>query len=249
MTEPGHDRGVSEVVGYVLVFSVVLSSIVLVSVPGVSGLENVRKAEQASNADSAFDVLHNNMAELYAEGAPSRATEMDLADSDLVVAENVTVRVHLYDGSSWDNDTTYGVRPVVQRLGEERTLVYEAGAVFQTSRQSGVVFRDPPVLSRDESVHITIPATHAAATGSLGGGTVLVRGEVTDRDVPVSDTDGTYDTVVYNVTSPRADLWHDHLEAEGFDCSDPADGTTECQRDSFSRLYVSVQEIELSLVR
>jgi hypothetical protein len=248
MVESSTDRGVSEVLGYVLVFSLVLTAIVLVSVPGVSGLENVRRAEQADNADTAFDVLHDNMAELHSEGAPSRATEMELADSQLFVGESVTVRIHLYDGT-WDNDTTYRVRPLIQRLDGERRLVYEAGAVFRTTRQSGVLFREPPVLSRDGSVHITVPATRATAGNSLGGGTALVRGEVTDRDVPVSDTDDTYTTVVYNVTSPRADLWHDHLETEGFDCSDPADGTTECQRDSFSRLYVSVQEIELSLVR
>ena len=244
------DRAVSEVIGYVLVFSLVVTSIVIVSGPGFSVLEEARSAEQNRNAETAFDVLHANMAELYTGHAPSRATEMDIGDSDLVVGENVTVRIHLDEGGgSWDNDTSYRIRSVVQRLDDERRLVYEAGAVLRTNREAGIVVSDPPVLSNDESVHITIPATQSASTFSVRGGTVLVRGAVQERDVVVSDTDDTYQTVILNVTSPRADLWHDHLEEGGFDCSGPTNDTTECQRDSFSRLYVTAHEIDLSLVR
>lgn len=244
------DRAVSEVIGYVLVFGLVLTSIGLVSGLGIGVLEDVRSAEQNRNAETAFDVLHDNMAQLHTEHAPSRATEMDIGDSQLRTGDNVTVRVHLQlTGGSWDNDTSYTVRPVVQRLDEERNLVYEAGAVFRTNRDGGLVVSDPPVLSSADNVHITIPATRSTGTVSVSGGTVLVRGAVTDRDVVVSDTDGAYQTVVLNVTSPRADRWHDHLEEEGFDCSGPTGGVTECQRDSFSRLYVTAHEIDLSLVR
>lgn len=243
------DRGVSEAIGYVLVFGLVLTSVGLVSSLGVGVLEDVRSAEEARNAETAFDILHGNMAQLHTEHAPSRATEMDIGDTQLRTGDNVTVRVHLYDGISWDNDTSYRVRPVIQELDEERRLVYEAGAVLRTNREAGIVVSDPPVLSSDDSVHITIPATQSTGTVSVSGGTVLVRGVVTEREVLVSDTDGTYQTVVLNVTSPRADLWHDYLEEEGFDCSDPSGDVTECRRDSFSRLYVTVHEIDLSLVR
>lgn len=243
------DRGVSEVIGYVLVFGLVLTSIGLVSSLGIGVLEDVRSAEQSRNAETAFDVLHANMAQLHAEHAPSRATEMDIGDTQLRTGDNVTVRIHLDDGSSWDNDTSYDVRPVVQRLDKERKIVYEAGAVLRTNRESGIVVSDPPILSSDDNVHITIPATQSDGTTSVGGGTVLVRGVVTEREVLVSDTDGTYQTVVLNVTSPRANLWHDHLEEKGFDCSDPSGDVTECKRDTFSRLYVTVHEIDLSLVR
>lgn len=246
---PDSDRGVSEVLGYVLVFTLILSSIVTVSVLGISGLEDARGAEQSQNAEKGFDVLHASMAELYTENAPSRATELTLGEQKLYLGDEVTVRVKLFNGSDWNNDTTYQVRPVVQTLETDENLVYEAGAVFRTGTQGGVVFRQPPVFSRDGSVHLTVAAFQSDSTRSLGGSTILVRGQVDEREVLVWDVDGTYETVAFNVTSSRADLWHDHLETEGFSCSDPSDDTTECTRSSFDRLSVTVHEIEVSLLR
>jgi hypothetical protein len=250
MVEPrGSDRGVSEVLSYVFVFSLILFSVGVVSVTGFASLDTVRTAEQVENAEKAFDVLHSNMVELYDEGAPSRATELELGSTELYYGEYVTVDVNLRAGATWENDTSYQIRPIVQRLGDERFVYYESGAVLRENRQSGVVTNDPPILSRGNSVYVTLPVLQAPNVRSVGGSTALVRAEVTDREVVARDTTGTYDEIELNITSPRASVWHDHLEERGFDCTDPAGQNTKCRQDSFERLIVTAHEIDLSLVR
>ncbi len=248
MPDASPDRGISEVLSYAFVFGLVLSSIVVVSTLGVAGLQDARSAEQAQNAEKAFDVLDANMAELYYEESPSRATEMELGESELLTGDYVTVDIARERTGGWDNDT-YQIRPLVQRLDDERRMIYEAGAVFRTNRQSGLTVHDPPVVSSDRNVHVTVPVVDSPSVQSVGSGTALVRAEVTGREVLVSDTDGTYDRLVVTVTSPRATQWGEALEEKGFSCSTTGSDTVECERGSFDRLYVTVHEIELTLVR
>ena len=68
------DRGVSEVLGYALVFSLVIVTVSIISVSGLSGYQNAQSFERQSNAEKAYDVMHNNIEDIYYKGAPSRAT-------------------------------------------------------------------------------------------------------------------------------------------------------------------------------
>jgi len=58
---PFDRRAVSDVVGYVLVFSLVSLTVGVVSVAGVGALQDARDVEQANNAERAFDVLGDNV--------------------------------------------------------------------------------------------------------------------------------------------------------------------------------------------
>jgi len=249
---PNDERGASEVLGYVFVFTLVVGSIGVVTVGGSSTLADVSTAEQVQNSQQAFDILHDNMAELYTENAPSRATEISLGDSELFYGENVTVNVTVVDSGGNSNSVVYEVRPVVKRLGNDREIVYEAGGTFRTTRQSGVVVRDPPFTFRSNSVHITIPALRADAVRSLSGSSVLVRGRVTDRTLEARETGGV-DKVVVNVTSPRYEEWetflNDQPNIDACSVDDPAN-RVECTSDSSApdTVYVMVHEIELSLI-
>lgn len=243
----GSDRGVSEVFSYVFVFSLILFSVGVVSVAGFGALENVRTTEQAKNAENAFDVLHSNMAELYNGGAPSRATEIDLGDTELFYGEPITVNVTINS----QTPVKYETRPIVQRLEGQRRLVYEGGTVFRTSRQSGIVIHDPPQLYQPDQVHITVPALQSETVESVGGSTILVRGKVTDREVMSSRSDDGSDEITINVTSPRYELWEKSLRNQhGLTCTTvDSENRVSCTRDNLDRAYITVYEIDISLVQ
>ena len=74
--EPAADgRGVSEVISFVLVFSLIAATVALVYVSGIGGLESTRSSQRVTNAERAFDVLHDNIANIHRRCTPSRATE------------------------------------------------------------------------------------------------------------------------------------------------------------------------------
>lgn len=247
---PPASRGVAEVMSYIFVFALIAISITIVSVTGVGSLNDARVAEQAGNAATAFDILHNNMADLYTENAPSRATEISLGESEVFFGEAVTVNVTVVEGGD-TTVTEHETRPIVQRLERGNQVVYEAGAVFRTEREGGITLRTPPFTIRSGTVHVAIPALQSDANRSLGGKASLVRGEVTNTAVTARDTEGNVDEIIVTVTSPRYERWESYLsEQPGFDCDvDHATNRVTCTRDTgLDRVYVVVHEGSLSLI-
>ena len=87
-------RAVSEIIGFVLVFSLILGTITIVYVGGLSGLDDARNAERVNNAERAFDVMANNFQQMGRGDAPNRATEIKLADAQLTTTPNRAVNVN-----------------------------------------------------------------------------------------------------------------------------------------------------------
>jgi hypothetical protein len=242
------DRGVSEVLGYVGVFALVLTSIAFVTVAGVGSLEDVRDAEQASNAERAFDVVADNMESVYARNSPSRATEIDLGDSELFFGSQVSIEIEV-----GPERFEHRLRPVVLRPSDETELVYEGGAVFRTDGDSGTMLDKPPFLFSADRVHAPIVKTTSQSVEAAGATTVLLRGQSVQRDILLSETGGAFagDDLNVTVSSPRYEVWERYFEEETAlsGCTtDDSTETVECSMTSPDVVYVTLQEIEMSIV-
>jgi hypothetical protein len=89
------DRGVSEVIGFVLVFSLITMTIAIVSVTGIGGLQDAQQAEQVNNVERAFDVLDDNFDEIQRQQAPNRTTELKLVDGSIGLGEEIEITVRI----------------------------------------------------------------------------------------------------------------------------------------------------------
>lgn len=217
------DRGVSEVIGFVLVFALILGTVIFVSTSGLSGLEAVRSAEQVDNAERAFDVVAENIAEIYRHGAPSRTTEIDLASASLSLGSPINVNVSNGSRVLSDQDIT----PIVYGEGGDEHIVYVGGAVFRTRDGSGVVLRDPPIRVTDQGMALTVVGTRSRTEDSVAGGTVRLRAERSNARLKAFDTTGAHGTLWVNVTSPRWELWEQALDEPRVDCLSGADTPTD----------------------
>jgi hypothetical protein len=244
----GDERSASEVLGYVVVFALVITSIGFIVVSGVESLENVRDAEQASNAERAFDVVADNMAAIYERNSPSRATEIDLAESELFYGNNVSIAITVDDGTATTFE--FELQPVELRITDDTSLVYEGGAVFREQDEGGVMLREPPLLFTESRVHTPIIQTTTANFRSVGRTTVLLRGQSENRSVLVSDTDGTYNEVTIEVVSPRYELWQQYFEENSaLSCSvTDSTNTVECSVTDPEIVYVNLQRIGVSII-
>lgn len=245
------DRAVSEVLSYVLVFSLVASSVAVVSVVGIDGLQNARDAEQLDNAERAFDVLADNVADLHQRGAPSRATEVSLSRAQLSTGEHVVLNVSVTEQGDSDPTPVLNrtIRPIVYTGNQDRRLVYEAGAVFRENRDNGLLVRPPPLLVDDERVLLTVVSMRSDGRQSLGGSTVLVRTDHRGASVKHADASSTVENVTVRVASPRAGLWASYFEDSGFDCNTPGSAVT-CWRDpsgTFDRVYVVDHDVKVEI--
>jgi len=248
------ERAVSDLVGFVLVFALVVSTVGIVSVAGLDTLQSARDAERINNAERAFEILRSNTADIYQRGAPSRATEVSLDDASLALGDQIWFNVSdpgTGGGPSFHNASV--VRPIVYDSGDTR-LVYVMGAVFREQRDGGVVVQPwSPVIGQDRTVIPQVKTTSATQTGqSVKSSTVLIRASANRRRVRLSETGGAYDDVWINVSStPRADLWARMLgDHPQIDCPTVRDTSVECSMtDTPQRLFVTETWIAVSLKR
>lgn len=246
------ERSVSEVVGYILVFALVVTSVSIVTVSGVGTLEDARDSERGNNAERAFGIVADNMADVYERNSPSRSTELDLGEMELFYAQPVRVSVSVDDGSTVETHE-YLVRPVEMRVSDRTSLVYEGGAVIREQRTGGVLLREPPFLLDDSRAQVPIIQTTAVGEEGATGTTVLLRGKSTDRELLVGDSDG-FESVSIEITSPRYEIWADSLGSRSnVDCTTTdARSRVTCTlapADGLDAVYVTRQRIELSIIR
>jgi len=239
--EPAADgRGVSEVISFVLVFSLIAATVALVYVSGVGGLESTRSAERVTNAERAFDVLQDNIADIHREGAPSRATEVKVSDARMEYGERtrITVRVENVNdtNASVSNVSTVTSDPIVYAAGSGPKLVYSNGAVFRQDRGGTVLNSAPGLLFTDNGGERTaiVPTIQTRQDGVDSTGsqrTILVRTILATQEVTISEDDPSTLTgpdvnpdgsgnKEYNLTvrlstaEERRNVWLDYLNGE-----------------------------------
>jgi hypothetical protein len=251
----GDDRGVSEVVGYVLVISLVITTVGIVSVTGIGVLQDAREAEQIENAQRAFDLLADNMEDIYAEGAPSRSTEIQLGNAQLVAQQTTTINVSWINSTGDRQSQPLNVTSITYRGDGEDRLIYDAGAVFRLSRPDGegTVLREPPLVVTSERTVITAPQTTSQGTSAISGSTALIRATRLSESVLTRNTQ--YSDITINVTSPHWRVWRTTLtERQNIDCG-PGNSATEtvsCEilaGNSPDVFYLTQTQIRVELTR
>jgi hypothetical protein len=251
------DRAVSDVVSYVLIFSMVSVTVGVVSVAGVASLQDVRDVEQVSNTERAFEVLADNLEDLHREGAPTRATEISLANGGLSTTSEATINV-----SGWNTNgnllfSTGNVTSDVIRwraTGDNpEELAYEFGAVIRSSLSGGIVTRQGPFNFDSDRTIIPIVQTRATNPSQRGEGIVRVRGA---RSLPsiVHRGSTTLDSLWLNMTTDHGTAWQHYLDTSpGTDCTLEQAGVRdrlECSLDPVpGELYITIHPINVELER
>jgi hypothetical protein len=248
MGEPTDARAASEVLGYVLVFSLVISAVAVVSVSGLGTLEDVKQTEQLDNAERAFDILADNVADVYMRGAPSRGTEVSVGESTLSTAEATTVNVTV-NGTPVLNRTS---TPIVYRNDRDQRLVYNMGAVFRTNPDGGLVIREPPHVVRNDRLLLNMVVLRTSNRTSVGGSTALIRTLNDGSAVRYNDTGGAASNVSVRIESPRAPLWAEYFLGQGFDCPTQTQTLLRCEyptSGTVERVYVVSHDIRIDIER
>jgi len=246
-------RGISDVVGYVLVFSLVVSMVGIISVAGFTSLDSARNAEQVNNAERAFDVLADNMRDVHAKDAPSRATEISLSEASLrttgTVIMNVTAR------NTTTNDRFVFViesDPIIWQGTKDTEVVYSSGAILRQENDGGVVIDGFPSQYDSERTVIRLVQLRAPQR-QVGGTTVRVRAVGVSSEVVLGEETDTYDELRLNITTPRAEIWRQHLERyPNTDCSivtfpGTASETVTCTFSDRDSVYVTLARIDVSI--
>ncbi len=215
-----NDKGaISEVIGYVIIVSVVFIAIGLVFTNVIPILDDTEQAEQTKNAERVFSVLQENVEEITKNEVPSRGTEIRLKDGRLTAMRDTSIiNVTIESGavpSGTPIERTIGTRHITYET-EAGVLSYENGAVFRRDAQGNAAMLEEPDWRIKEDGPVIIPMV------SLGGNTETVSGGVasilTTENSGISefglDTANATESeeVDLEIESPNAEAWKRYAE-------------------------------------
>lgn len=238
------NRGQTETLGFVLVFALITASIGLVYASGFTGLNEVREFEQVNNAERAFEVLADNMEDISHRNAPSRSTEIKLAQARLHIADNIQIEVNDPDT---DFNNSYDIRPVIYDADTGTEIVYSQGTVLRSQTDGGAVISESTIVIGADRIILPIIQTRRGGTSGVSGTTtVRLRADhAQTRLVYVDDTAS--NQIWFNITSPRASIWHAHLDdTYPFDSCTLSGDTVACSIET-DRVHVLLVQIDLSI--
>lgn len=242
------ERGLNESIGFLFVFALVVTMAGIVYTTGFADLQHTRDFEQANNAERGFEILASNLEDVSERGAPSRGTELEVADAHLYTGQPVPTTVTVVDSDDPENNDSISTafEPIVYET-DEHAVIYSSGAVFRAGSDWEVMVREPAFSISDERVLIPVIRTHTGGEGESAAGTqpVLVRALNDHSDGipnvirPPEDAES-YD-VNLTMETERAELWKEYFEEEGFDCSesDVENDELECTIEGVDHAQVS----------
>lgn len=228
------DRGVSELVSFVLIFSLVTTTVGVVYAVGYPQLEQARDAEQLENVERAFDVLADNIGEVHREDAPNRATEFKLHQAELALGEPAKFQVTIENVASPNPTYSVSTYPITYAAHDSAATVrYVNGAVFREDAGRAQMLKEPSFVFRKHgdvrTAGIAILETRSPEPQRVTGSrTVRIETDLaisetlTERTTPSvanSDPDGDgaaeyLVTVTVQTGETRAPLWAAYLEEE-----------------------------------
>ena len=220
------DRGQSELVGFVLIFSIVLLAVVLLGITGFAGIDRAQMFQQSTNAEQAFSAFADNTNEHLREGAPTRSTEIGISDAKLLLDEPDNLTVHV-DG---EEVAIIEAHPLVYETGEATAISYAFGAVIREDGGSGVMQRSPNFVLTEEHVILPVANTTGSAGDQVSGtSSIQVQTQRMGDTIHHKAHDGNHQVEI-EITSPRATTWQRYLEdAQGVtSCDMVAEETVSC---------------------
>lgn len=205
------DRAVSEIIGFILVFSLIIGTVSLVYVGGFAGLQDARDHEQLENAERAFDVLANNLESIASGDAPSRATEIKLSDATLTLEDKTEITVNTSGrNASFSTPRTIYYEPT----HSNSAVIYEAGAVLRSDGEDARIIKEPTFIFGPNQTVVRTIETRGGVQSTSGDTTVLVRSEEVFRDIKhehQNDASQVNMTIRIEPDSGHVDAWYRYL--------------------------------------
>lgn len=237
------ERGQSEVVGFLLIFTLVILAISLVGITAFTGLNNAQEFQETTSTEQAFVVLADNVDDIAREGAPSRGTEISLSEASISLGETEEINITVAGKT-----THIQTQPIIYDSRDDTSISYSSGLLVREDGENALLFQQPKFVLTDETVILPIIATTAAQDTTIAGTTdVQVEARSNGTAVLAADNFESSTDVTIEVTSSRVESWAEYLDSTGADCSDVNDETVECHIDSVEHVFVAVHDVEVTL--
>lgn len=257
-------RAVSDVIAFVLVFSIIITSVGALYAVGFGSLNDLQEGEQNANAERSMTALAVAMDDVLKERAGDRAADIDLAGRTMGVDDGYELDIEVDNGST----TSVGAdEALVYGIGADTKIVYHAGAVIRVDPDGAIVTRGPRMNCRANRDHATVTVPTLDDANDEGGissdGSVRVDIAVDNRldstlvfpDIPegngdVNEVRISVGTAPSDVQPQYEDAWQQWFERDdnGWEW-DSASNEGVCDLSGEGTVFVRNPEIDITYIR
>ncbi|PCR90887.1 DUF7289 family protein [Natrinema ejinorense] len=198
------DRGVSEVLAFILVFATIMGSVALLSTVGFQTMADFQEGEQLRNSERAMIALADNFnTALHSDSIETRNSELAVRGGTVTTGNGGTVVSIDFESSesgTIDRDVPLGV--LAYQSGSD-TIAYEGGGVVRSDGEGSVALKNPQLRctpgsggSDNGTAIISLVAIDSANRSIQTSGTLELEMNVTNHERTVYDVTGSNEVTV-----------------------------------------------------
>ena len=238
------DRAVSEVMGYTLVFGIVILAIGLIYTAGIPALQSTKDATQFKSVEQGFMILNTDLLKVALDQSPVRTTKLGTAEGGMLASdpEACDLSLKIFDGAGTEqfNDTIeLGRIEFASGLG---SITCENGAVITKYASGSFMVVKPRMFKSDQDQIMFSLIKVNDSSRSASGGISQITISNPRFNESLFNTPEVYENgeMKIKVDSEYADSWKRFLSSEfGATFSSPsADSTGWSDTISFEKLVV-----------
>jgi flagellin-like protein len=206
----GNRKGVSEVIGYLLTFAIVVTIVSVIYASGMPVVEQTKESSAITSMETVFLTLQGNMKKVAIGQSPVRTMKLGLVKGTMSAQENAG-NITIANGTYSTSPIRFG--NIEYTLGTQK-LVYENGAVIEHSLAGNIIVSEPLIFFMNyssDNADVFISVINASGTLSTSG--VLSEMQMGPYNVTRDTSDIVYmsstpaDPVTITINSSYAHAW------------------------------------------
>lgn len=214
-------RGVSEVMGYALIFGVILIISTTATTIGFGHIDTQQKQEQISTIQNGFEIFDSDIETIQTHKDPKKQTPLNIQSGSIGYGNQTTITLGEWDGSSFTSESTTVESTHISYQADRAEIIYDSGLVFNNDRNGGILTQTKTnaVIGSEKAIIpiVVINPTNSDIAISPTGEIILESNHISDTET-IEDrtvtTDG--DPLWLRIESPYAAGWKKQLQEEGF---------------------------------
>jgi len=237
------DAAVSEVMGYIVMFGVVIISISAIYVMGYPILQSNMDSSIFESSEQNFIVLQSNMKMVAYDHVPVKNMKMKLYSSSLATTNELQISIQYDNTVVYSNSSLSGI----EYNKDDNMILYENGAVFKGYHPRGAVMVSEPRIysSTMDGVNITTIGLIMVNGNSGISGKGIATLNMQHNTSSLIKTDDTVN-VTLSMNSRFAPLWKEYFEDIGFTTGSYNDTTfTSYRNDTMLIIGQHIIDVEI----
>jgi len=201
------DRGVSEVLGYLLTFGIVVTVVSILYVSGMPIVDDMKDRSALESMETSFVTLQSSIMSVASGQSPIRTMRFNLVKGSIGTNDNAGYINVNATGVEHDHKFYFG--NIEYRLGPWK-VVYELGAVIASTPGGSIIISDPRIFKSNGNIFISV--INVSGNFAAAGG--MAEMEMRHIDTTVHVPYRKVNNITINVRSNHSDAWTRYLKDE-----------------------------------